>query len=93
MGETTRFFVTIGVLTVIVIVYFIFVFLYCEIATLIDIKRREYRRKHKFDKTPTAKCYCVDCKYWKKKDGRDYCIYFDRETADCFFCSMADPYA
>lgn len=55
----------------------------------------QYKRKHRFDKPPTAKCYCKDCKYFKVEDG-----YFNKCTrghivnwtiADNDFCWQAEP--
>lgn len=75
----------------------VFTFLGAVIAILIDTikdvirnKRYEYKRKHRFDGPPLAKCYCKDCKYWgyqgqcmRRKDGK--------YTADCWFCWEAEP--
>lgn len=27
----------------------------------------KHKYKNRFNKPPTAKCYCIDCKYYKKK--------------------------
>ena len=49
----------------------------------------KYAIKHRFDKPPKAKCYCVDCKR-HGEDGR--CYKFERWiTADNWFCWDADP--
>lgn len=56
-----------------------------------ELKRR-YRYKHRFDKPPTAKCYCLDCKHHDKKTRR--CYRFKKEyrcTADNWFCWEAEP--
>ena len=55
--------------------------------------RREYQYKHRFDKLPTAKCYCVDCKYHNNETGRCYRFHEKdgRLTADCWFCYEAEP--
>lgn len=43
-----------------------------------------YRCKHRFDKSPTAKCYCIDCTYYNRETGRcnafANCYVYD----DCF---------
>ena len=55
------------------------------------IERVKWRRvyKHRFDKPPTAKCYCVDCQK-HGEDGR--CYKFERwTTADSWFCWDAEP--
>ena len=65
------------------------------IKELIDNLKFNYRIKHRFDKPPTAKCYCIDCKYHDKETGR--CWRFGettkeyRCTADNWFCWEAEP--
>lgn len=54
--------------------------------------KRKYQYKHRFDKPPTAECYCVDCTRHDNETGRcygfgEYCHY----TADCWFCWKAEP--
>lgn len=54
-----------------------------------------YRVKHRFDKPPIAKCYCVDCKQHDNETGR--CWRFGATTkeyictADNWFCWEAEP--
>lgn len=56
---------------------------------IIKLKWR-YKYKHRFDKPPTAKCYCKDCKRHGDETGR--CYKFDRwHTADNWFCWDAEP--
>lgn len=50
----------------------------------------DYRVKHRFDKPPTAKCYCRDCKRHDPESGRCY-KFKDWLTADCWFCWDAEP--
>ena len=52
-------------------------------------KKYEYKRKHRFDKPPLAKCYCKDC-YYHYDDG--HCSKHDGwyTAVDCF-CWAADP--
>jgi hypothetical protein len=46
--------------------------------------------KHRFDKPPTAKCYCRDCK--KHNNSTERCSKFEgRCTADNWFCWDAEP--
>ena len=49
----------------------------------------KYKQKHRFDKPPTAKCYCVDCTCYDNKTGK--CYRLNRNTADCWFCRDAEP--
>lgn len=55
----------------------------------IDIKRWLYKIKRRFGVQPTAKCYCVDCKYWNGKTA--YCCEFEKYTPDRGFCWGAKP--
>jgi hypothetical protein len=65
------------------------------IKDLIDALKYRHYIKHRFDKPPTAKCYCVDCSYHDDETKR--CYRFGeitkeyRCTADNWFCWEADP--
>ena len=52
-------------------------------------KRKEYKYKHRFDKPPTAECYCVDC--WYRDNETSRCRRYERCTADDWFCKEAMP--
>lgn len=53
----------------------------------------EYKYKHRFDKQPTAECYCKDCMYYNLDNN--YCS--DSHTKDNYalrdshFCAFAVP--
>lgn len=55
----------------------------------------KYKYKHRFDKSPTAKCYCRDCKHHGSETNQ--CYRFGettkeyRCTADNWFCWEAEP--
>lgn len=52
--------------------------------------KRNYAYKHRFDKPPMAKCYCVDCQYHNNETAS--CSQFEGYlTADNWFCWMANP--
>ena len=57
--------------------------------------RWNYKYRHRFDKPPTAKCYCKDCKYHVHKGSDDYgpCSYpgISIWTPDNGFCYEAEP--
>lgn len=53
--------------------------------------RWEYKYKHRFDKQPTAKCYCKDCYYHAKDDKCENVRWADRYTPDNGFCYEAEP--
>ena len=54
-----------------------------------------YKRKHRFDKPPTAACYCKDCKFYKTLNGYGKCRrgHIDERwnIADSWFCWQAEP--
>lgn len=54
-----------------------------------------YKRKHRFDKPPTAACYCKDCRYYEVRDGYGKCrrghIVERWNIADSWFCWQAVP--
>ncbi len=55
----------------------------------IERRIRHYKIKHRFDKPPTAKCYCKDCER-HSADGR--CRKFNGwYTGDSWFCWDAEP--
>lgn len=58
---------------------------------IIEQHQDRYRYKHRFDKPPIAKCYCIDCKYYNyittlcsKKPNNIY-------SYDNWFCKDAEP--
>ena len=62
-----------------------------------QIERLRYRYiyRHRFDKPPLAKCYCLDCQGWhQNKDAPDEGKCWEHAgwvTADCWFCWEAEP--
>lgn len=55
----------------------------------------KWKIKHRFSGKPIAKCYCVDCLYYKdnceiNKTGR--CSRLEKIVADNGFCKEAFPY-
>ena len=84
-----EFFAVIGVFT---LAAFAFALLFNGLNMLYDFiwdKRYEYTYKHRFDKSPTAKCYCIDCKYY----DAGYCYFRPDKvtTVNSWFCSNASP--
>lgn len=64
--------------------------------TIIEVKNtiRDYllkkEQKRRFNKPPTAKCYCRDCCKWNENNGS--CSKFKGwRTADSWFCWDAEP--
>ena len=50
--------------------------------------RWEYKYKHRFDKPPTAKCWCKDC---AKRDDEGECNVMERFVPNDAFCCWAKP--
>ena len=81
----------IGAICLIAFVGYVLVFaaLLLYLGEFIDKAKYKYRHKHRFGKPPTAKCYCIDCKYHDNETGR--CGGFGEFIADDRFCWKADP--
>ena len=78
-----------GVASVVFSVGLVIVLAKDSIGDYIDRKKYEYKRKHRFDKPPLAKCYCKDCNY-HYDDGR--CSrHSGWYTAEEWFCWDAEP--
>lgn len=62
------------------------------IRDVVRVWRWEHKYKHRFDKPPTAKCYCKDCKWHSVKDNKCGDVtWADRHTPDNGFCYEAEP--
>lgn len=82
--------VLIGAVTITVMIGFAIIVITGAIKELIRKLKIRYKQKHRFDKSPTAKCYCVDCIYHDNKTER--CCHFEGwRTADYWFCWNAIP--
>lgn len=47
-----------------------------------------YKKKHRYDNPPTAKCYCRDCRF-HRDDGK--CLSFvNMRTNDSWFCAWSE---
>ena len=65
MNIINIFLQAVGVLSLIVIIPIFLEELGNNISDKIRKIKYEYKYKHRFDNPPTAKCYCVDCRYYK----------------------------
>jgi hypothetical protein len=80
----------IGGCTILVGAFFVTIVAADGLKELVRRIRRNYQIKHRFDKPPTAKCYCRDCVQHNNESKR--CCKFDGwYTADCWFCWDAEP--
>lgn len=87
------FLILIGVVTLLAVLGFSVVIAVEAIKEAIYKFKRWWRYKHRFDKPPTAKCYCIDCKWHNDESHRCYKFHehTNRRTADNWFCSDAEP--
>lgn len=60
----------------------------CGIIRGMKILKYRYKEKHRYDKPPTAKCYCKDCTF-HGDDGKCYGFVNER-TNDSWFCAWAE---
>lgn len=88
----------IGMITVGGIIFLAF-YMACEsIKEKINEWKWECKYKHRFDKSPTAKCYCKDCFYYKpysnsRDSGRCGRGHIENWTVcDNHFCWQSTPY-
>lgn len=90
-----EFFELLGMASACLILFGIIAVLYVFIKEAIHTLKWRYKYKHRFDKPPTAKCYCVDCEYHNNETNQ--CYRFGettkeyRCTADNWFCWEAEP--
>ena len=87
-------FTSIGIATVMVFGIVMFLMVVDFISDKIHEAIWVYKYKHRFDKPPTAACYCIDCKF--HGDGTDLIRCTNRKdvvlhTADEWFCQAAEP--
>lgn len=83
-----------GAASLLVILFYIFIFVFHIIIEYLSDKEREREYKNRFDKPPLAKCYCVDCIYGKynHKNKDVTCMVGNiNHTADSWFCADATP--
>ena len=90
-------FLFVGVGTAVVVVIFSIIEIIENIQAKISVRVYAYKVKHRFDKTPIAKCYCRDCEYWQVRDNfvssfqTGECRIFNRYNEDYCFCYYATP--
>lgn len=80
----------IGAAAAVVLFSFLVAAIYYEIKEHITRLKWEYKYKHRFDKPPTAACYCKDCKRHNNESGECY-KFKGWRTADSWFCWDANP--
>ena len=67
-------------------------FLLDDIGDWIKYKKYEYKKKHRFNKPPTAKCYCKDCRNFVDRAFDKHCAALKGiHVHDNYFCWAAEP--
>ena len=87
----TKFLCAIGMATIVVVVIEGFFLLAVALKDLLHELKWKYTYKHRFDKPPTAKCYCIDCIYHGRIDDNNLCQLHDRHFPNDWFCKDAKP--
>jgi hypothetical protein len=63
----------------------------CSIRDGIVALRWNYKYKHRFDKKPIAKCYCIDCKWHGVNNDNNLCQLHDKHFPNDWFCKDSKP--
>ena len=80
----------VGSISMAVLVGFFIIVIIDGIKLGVETLKQKHKIKHRFDKPPTAKCYCIDCRLHDNNTGR--CYRFERfHSADNWFCFDAEP--
>lgn len=85
-----NFFIVVGFLVCVAILLGGIMLFVGWLFSLIKKYKRSQQIKHRFDKPPTAKCYCKDCSSYNLQDGRCYAFEI-QYVADNWFCWKAEP--
>lgn len=93
MGLWRDVFSAIGIVYTLVILIVLAVIAWYYITDYLLGMKHRYRQKHRFDKPPTAECYCVDCEnYSSWEDDNHICVAHNGwYVADDWFCWSATP--
>lgn len=86
-----EFLTVVGAITLLFLTGFLIICIISAIDHWIGRLKRNYRYKHRFDKPPTAKCYCIDCEHHNNETNQCYRFGEYRCTADNWFCWEAEP--
>ena len=65
--------------------------LFSIIKDFIQVQIHKYKIKHRFDKPPIAKCYCIDCVNSHTNQSGRFCPRVNKYVADNWFCWEAEP--
>ena len=84
----------VGICTISGVIICIGSILFGAVMDIISNLKWQHKYKHRFDKPPTAKCYCKDCKYYIVDAAFNRCCRGHIEhwaIAENDFCWLAEP--
>lgn len=84
-------FAEVGLVTILGITAGFWVILCTRVVDLIERTKNKYIIKHRFDKSPTAKCYCRDCIRWDPESGKCHSGFNSQLMGPGWFCYLAEP--
>lgn len=82
--------IAIGAATILALISLMITELVSNVREFINSVKLKHKQKHRFDKPPTAKCYCIDCVHHNNETGRCWRLK-NWHTADNWFCWNAEP--
>lgn len=83
-------FTFVGFIATLATIFGLIILLVSYIKDVVGDYKRKYQQKHRFDKPPTAKCYCIDCKY-RTEYEECHVLGGSFKVADDWFCWKAEP--
>lgn len=95
LGDFAEPLAGIGIMALAIVAFVILANVFVEAKERIHLSIKKYRDKHKFEKPPTAKCYCIGCHLWyadNKERTMGRCgAWMDYHTSPEEFCSRGFP--
>lgn len=82
---------SVGLVTVFCVCAFIILIVFNIIKDTFHELLIAHKVKKRFDKPPTAKCYCRDCKDWEPETGKCWDQCNSRVMSPAWFCCFAVP--
>lgn len=81
----TDFFTAVGFIVVASVTIAMVLLLICGIKQFIEERIWNYKYNHRFDKPPTAKCYCKDCSLYGDFTSRSLCRKHKSHFSEDYF--------
>lgn len=82
---------SIGAMTVVCLVSFMIFLVSMFMKSFISNLIRKYQIKNRFNKPPTAACYCRDCENFDPETGKCWYTCNTRLMSPEWFCCFAEP--